>query len=165
MADPTVEPPTVRLANAGDVQRLRAFRCVHGAGTWYERHAADVVRRAALWLDQGRLEATDAVLLFEVGEDLVGVAVITEESGATAHVAAVATERTLRGARLGSESGPRLSATVLATALEEASTRGYSRATAIVARPHRRSQRLLEQAGFSFESRFDDSYDLHSVEL
>jgi GNAT superfamily N-acetyltransferase len=155
----------VRGATRGDVARLRAFRCVFGRGVWYEREAAKVIRVAARRLEQRTLAETDEVMLFEVGDDLVGVAVVVAESSDTAHIAVLAVERSLRGARLGSDAGPRLSATILSTALDDAQRRGYRRATAIVARQHRRSRRLLDQAGFAFESRFDDSYDLHAVAL
>jgi RimJ/RimL family protein N-acetyltransferase len=51
------------------------------------------------------------------------------------------------------------------TTLEYAVQLGFGRVTVQVARAHGRSVALLERAGFTRVSRFDQDYDLYAVDL
>ena len=159
-----VREPKVRAATRDDVAAIRAFRSFAPPGARYERRAGQVLRRAALLLEQHQLLNDQVVLLFEVGDDLVAVAVLDRDAPTVGHVASIGLDRRLHGAFVeGSET--KLSRLVLSTCLEWLSDDGCVRATALVHVNHGRSQTLLQRLNFEFQSMADAEYELHAVTL
>lgn len=163
-----VDPPKFRRAGSlglldEDLVALRAFRPYVGAGSWYEREASRVVRRAAGLLSQGELRERDGILMFEWDDELLAVTVFSEESSRTAHLGFVGLKAEVHGARIDDVAGPRLSDAVLDATLDEIASLGYDRVTAQVARDHARSRALVARAGFTAVSRYDSDYDLVAV--
>ena len=170
MAILIVDPPHVRQAGSlnlktEDAAALRSFRSFAGAGIWYEREAEKVLRRAIRLFVADELRQRDRLLLIEREDDRLGVAIFGEESAATAHLGFVGLRVGAHGARIDSETGPRLSDATVESCLEEATLLGFERMTAQVAREHKRSQCMLHRAGFAFVSRFDHDYDLWAIRL
>lgn len=159
---PTLRAVSARVATGADVAALSAFRAYYGGGSWFERAALKVLRRARAGLDTGSLSAEQQVLLFESEDELVAVAVLDKWEPDVGLVCLVAVHRDYRGA---TTPGAKLSATVLATSLEELAAAGHTRAVAEVASAHDKSKALLASLGFRFESMLDSSYELHAVSL
>lgn len=137
--------------------------CHHGAGTWYQRDALRVLKRAQRWLVEGSLDAGDGILLFEADGDLLATAVVGSWEPGVGVVALVALHRDYHGAI--TPEG-KFSRVVLATALEALRDAGHDRAVAEVAAPHGKSKALLVAMNFTFVSYIDDSaYELHGVDL
>lgn len=170
MAVPIVDPPRARPAGSlglgeEDLDSLRDFRCYRGQGSWFEREAGKVLRRAIGQYRNGRLDDKARIILFERDGELQAVTVLAAESEVTAHLAFVGIDADLHGARIDSPTGHRLSDAVVETSLEYAVDLGFRRATAQVAREHSKSLALLRRIGFGQVSRFDQDYDLYAVDL
>jgi L-amino acid N-acyltransferase YncA len=166
---PLVDPPDVRAAGiwegVDDVAKLRSFRCFAAPGSWYEREALKVLRRATQRLADGNLSDRDRILLCEREDALYGVSVLAAESEKTAHLGFLGLRADLHGARIDSLDGERVTDAFLASCLEVARGLGVQRVTAIVARDHERSRAMLARTGFTVVSRFDRDYDLQALSV
>jgi RimJ/RimL family protein N-acetyltransferase len=170
VAVPVVDPPRFRPAGSldliqEDLERLQDFRSYLGEGSWFEREAAKVLRRAIALYRDNRLRERDRILLFERDDELYGVTVLADEAPATVHLAFVGIDADLHGAHIDSPTGPRLSDSMVEATLDYAADLGFRRATAQVARQHKKSLALLERVGFRPLSRFDQDYDFYAVNL
>jgi hypothetical protein len=154
------EPPTVRLAELGDDERLASFRC--SRGRWFQREVEEFINTELA----GRLALETRVLLFDVGEDLVAVAahqpgtlIITEDPGVVeaAHLVVVAITERLQSGRLAD--GTRLSDYVMRILLRDAlRTRRTDVAFGIVAIENQRSLTMCERNGLTSQTVINSTY-------
>lgn len=170
MAGAIVDPPHVRPAGSldlfeEDLEALRDFRCVIGAGAWYEREATKVLRRAVRLYGNRGLGERDRILLFERDGELMAVSVLSDESEDVAHLGFIGIASDLHGARIDAVDGDRLSDAVLESSLDTATELGFRRVTVQIARAHHTSHALLQRAGFERISRYDHDYDLCAIRL
>lgn len=143
---------------------MRAFRSFYPPGAHYERRAQQILRKPALYMEEGRLEAWQQALLFEADGGLVAMAALDRDTTGVGHVAAVGVHRDWHGAYV-EGTGSKLSRLLLSTCLQWLADDGYTFATALVHVGHARSKRLLEHLGFEFQSMDDFAHELHAVAL
>jgi RimJ/RimL family protein N-acetyltransferase len=124
-----------------------------------------VLKQATKLLDESRLGERDRMMLVAWDDELLGIAVLSEQSKRTVGLAFIGIKLDAHGARIDADDGPRLSDSIVESALEEAERLGFDRVTAQVAAEHTASVALLERVGFGRLSRYDRDYDIYALAL